>query len=192
MKDHLENFIREHVEQPNETELQAILDIFYCDTCKKGTFFKERFSVSQYLGFIVEGSARLVLYPENGEEITIKLIQENSFITDVISIRSNRETPMGIQCIEDLSLLVAPVHEVQNLLDKNLTVNILFRKYVIDKALEIGENYIQFLSGTAKSRYQFIVNRYPNLIHRFPLRLVASIIGVTPTQLSRIRNNNHD
>jgi ribosomal protein L10 len=45
-----------------------------------------------------------------------------------------------------------------------------------------------FLTGTAKERYQFILENKPELLKKFPLRFIASMIGITPTQLSRVRN----
>jgi hypothetical protein len=44
-----------------------------------------------------------------------------------------------------------------------------------------------FLNGTAKERYQYLLATNPSLLEKFPLKFVASMIGVTPTQLSRIR-----
>jgi len=55
--------------------------------------------------------------------------------------------------------------------------------------LEMAKRYYLFIAGTAKERYQFIIDNNPNLVKKFPLRFIASIIGITPTQLSRIRNN---
>ena len=52
----------------------------------------------------------------------------------------------------------------------------------------MGKKNLAFLKGTAKDRYQFILENNPSLLKKFPLRLIASIIGITPTQLSRIRN----
>ena len=54
--------------------------------------------------------------------------------------------------------------------------------------LEIGEFYFAFITGTGKERYKMILEKNPNFLKKFPIRIIASLIGVTPTQLSRIRN----
>ena len=62
------------------------------------------------------------------------------------------------------------------------------REHIIKITIEMGKKNLAFLKGTAKDRYQFILENNPSLLKKFPLRLIASIIGITPTQLSRIRN----
>lgn len=85
---------------------------------------------------------------------------------------------------------MAPVAKVHKLLETNLALNIVMREYITENAINMGKRHLQFLTGTAKERYQFILENNPNLLKKFPLRLIASMIGITPTQLSRIRHNN--
>lgn len=56
-----------------------------------------------------------------------------------------------------------------------------------DQVAELLKLYILFLTGYASDRYHFILNNNPDLLEKFPLHFIASMIGVTPTQLSRIR-----
>ena len=188
MKNILEDFIRASVKDPKEQEIKTILTIFEEKTFKKGEFFKEPFTIGKEFGFLVEGKVRQIFYKEDGEEITLRLLQENSFIADVFSIRNNQNTPIGIECLDDVSMLVAPIEKFNKLLDTNLALNILIREYTVNRATEMGRNYLLFLTGNATDRYQFIVDNNPDLLEKFPLQFIASIIGVTPTQLSRIRN----
>jgi len=192
MKDILEKYIRAQIKKPKDSEIKDILVVFEEKKLKKGSFFKAPFTSSKEFGFLVEGSLRLVIFKENGEESTVRLLQEYSFIADVFSIRDNKSTPIGIQCLEDVSILVAPLDKINYLLETNLAFNILIREYVTINATEMGRNHLLFLTGTAKERYQFILENNPNLLKKFPLRFIASMIGITPTQLSRIRNKKTD
>jgi len=192
MKEILEDYIREQVKKPKDSEIKDILHVFEEKDLKKGSFFKAPFTTSKEFGFLVKGSLRLVIFKENGEEITARLLQEYSFITDVFSIRDKVSTPIGIECLEEVSILVTPIDKINHLLETNLAFNILMREYITVNALEMGRNHLLFLTGTAKERYQFILENNPNLLKKFPLRYIASLIGITPTQLSRIRNNKID
>ena len=62
------------------------------------------------------------------------------------------------------------------------------REYITENAVEMGRRHLLFLTGSAKERYLFILENHPNLLKKLPLRLIASLIGITPVQLSRIRN----
>lgn len=188
MKVELENFIRSKVKYPKEEEILEILNCFKVHSLKKGTYFKEPFTKSMELGFLVEGALRMIIIKNNGEEVTARIIQENNLIADVFSVRNAKETPIGLQCVADVVMLIAPVNEIKSLLNTNLALNITMREHITERAVELGENYLLFISGSAKERYQFILEKNPKLLEKFPLRFIASIIGITPTQLSRIRN----
>jgi 5'(3')-deoxyribonucleotidase len=101
-------------------------------------------------------------------------------------------TPIGLQCVSDISILAAPLHKIHPLLHTNLALNITMREHITERALELGENYLLFISGSAKERYQFILEKNPKLLEKFPLRFIASMIGITPVQLSRIRKKISD
>lgn len=192
MKDTLEEFIRLKVEHPNKQELQEILDLFQFIKFKKGDFFKKSFTISSEIGFLVNGAVRFLLYKDNGEKITVRVIQEPTFITDFISLKDNQATPMGIECLEDVSMFIAPSNKIQELLKTNLSLNILIREHLVMQALALSKSYLLFLTGTARDRYLFILENDPSLLKKLPLRLIAQLIGITPTQLSRIRNKKSD
>ncbi len=192
MKDKLEDFIRAKVKFPKEEEIAEILNCFEIRSLKKGDYFKEAFTKSRELGFLVEGAMRMIIIKNNGEEVTARIIQENTIIADVFSIKKAKKTPVALQCVSDVSILVAPLHKINPLLQINLALNIAMREHITERALEMGENYMLFISGSAKERYQFILEKNPKLLEKFPLRFIASIIGITPTQLSRIRNKKLD
>jgi len=187
MKQHLENFIYNRVKSPNEREVQEVLSIFTERCYKKGQFFKERNTIVQALGFLISGSTRSYIINKKGVEITGNIVQENNFIADIVSVRTNEKTPVVIEFLEDAQLVVAPIPAVKKLLESNLLFNILIREYVADKAVEMSKRQITFLAGTAKERYQYMLETNPRLLEKFPLRFIATMIGITPTQLSRIR-----
>lgn len=187
MRASFEQFTRAYVKHPRDAEIEEILDIFQEKTFRRGAFFQEAHTVSIELGFLVTGSAQSVIVKENGDEISGRLIAAPHFIFDMISARSQERSNIAFRFCEDATLLVAPYAAVKALLDTNLTLNILVREYTADRTVEMGKWLMLFLTGSAKDRYRFILERNPKLLNKFPLRAIASMIGITPTQLSRIR-----
>jgi len=188
MKSHLDQYIRDHVKAPKEAEIEAILNIFEERQYSKGIRFKKSNTISRELGFLVKGSVRSIIVKKNGEEATGQISLAKNFVADIVSIRTQEPTPVAVEFLEDSSMLVAPVDEVEKLLEVNLAFNILIRQNIADRTVEIVKRQVLFMTGTAKERYQFILENNPSLLKRFPLRFIASMIGITPTQLSRIRN----
>lgn len=189
MKAQLERFIRHHVNNPREEEIAQIVEIFEERIFDKDQTFKQENTITEELGFIITGSARLFIRKDSGTEITGEVLTENTFLADIFSIRTGKPTPMEIGFLEKSVVLVAPHKKVEKLLESNLAFNILIRIHITDRAMAIGQRFILFLSGTAKERYQFFIENNPHLLNKLPLRLIAAMIGITPTQLSRIRNS---
>jgi CRP-like cAMP-binding protein len=188
MQNQLEDFIYKRVKNPSVHEVGEILSIFKEKTYAKGTFFKERDSVIKVLGFLVEGSARSYFINEKGDEITDEILQNNNFLSDIISVRTNKKSPMIVEFLEKSIVSVAKMDDVWDLLDRSVVFNILIREYIGDRSMELLKRHLMFLNGTAKERYQYLLATNPSLQQKFPLRYIASMIGVTQTQLSRIRN----
>lgn len=187
MKNHFEDFIHRRVKKPSSQEVQEILSIFFEKKLDKGAIFKEGYTVIKKLGFLVNGSARTYFTNDKGDEITDEIVQKNNFLSDIISVRTGEKSPIVIEILEQSTVLVANMDRVWFLLDRNVTFNILIREYIGDRAMVLLKRHFMFLNGTAKERYQYILETNPEILQKFPLKYVASMIGVTPTQLSRIR-----
>ncbi len=188
MKEQFEEFIYQRVITAKKDEVENILSIFNEQLYKKGSLFKKQDTVIQYLGFLVNGSVRSYFINERGDEITNEVLSSFNFLSDIISIRTNEKSPLIIEIWEDSSVLVAPMEKVWGLLTRNITFNILIREYMGDRAMQLVKHHLLFLNGTAKQRYDYLLATNPALFKKFHLRYIASMIGVTPTQLSRIRN----
>ena len=82
MKEALRGYIVDQVPYPIEEEINDILALFEEKHFKKGGLYKEPFKTSDYVAFLCEGSVRLIIHKENGDEITARILQDNSFIID--------------------------------------------------------------------------------------------------------------
>ncbi|MEO0734197.1 MAG: cyclic nucleotide-binding domain-containing protein [Bacteroidota bacterium] len=187
MKEALANLIRTTILQPDEEEIGEILALFHPRSLAKGGIFKDHKRVCQEVGFIVSGSTRHFALKKNGDVATVKVTQPNNMVMDFISFRMGKPTVITIEALEPTTLLVAPTRGVKKLLRHNLTLNRFIREYMAENMVELGQLHLLFLTGTARERYEFLLTHNPGLLKSIPLRFIASIIGITPTQLSRIR-----
>ena len=186
--DSLKTFILEQVLNPREEEIKEVLSLFEEKSFQKGEFFKKPFTSGPDVAFLSEGAVRIIIYKESGEEVTARIRQENSFLFDPFRMKGLEVSPLGIECLTDLSLLVMPIVDMKRLLETNFVLNVIIRKHIMEQLSEVAQSQYLFLTGTAKDRYKFILEKNPGLLKKFPLYFIASMIGITPTQLSRIRN----
>ena len=183
----INTYIRSHLQNPIEEEIVEISSIFTERQYQKGENFKLANTICDKIGFLVKGSVRHCVVKNNGDQVTGKISETSSFITDMMSIRTGNPTPMMLEVLEPSIILEATLERAKELLETNLTFNRIIREHMADNVVSLGEMYLLFLTGTAKERYQYIMRSNPDLLKNFPLRLIATMIGVTPTQLSRIR-----
>ncbi|MEO0875026.1 MAG: hypothetical protein AAFY48_10505, partial [Bacteroidota bacterium] len=73
MKEALRKYISEQVTSPREEELDEILALFREKHFKKGEFFKRPFTIGNQFAFLSEGTVRIIVYKENGDEITVRI-----------------------------------------------------------------------------------------------------------------------
>jgi hypothetical protein len=53
----------------------------------------------------------------------------------------------------------------------------------------MDETRSNFITLTAEERYAVLMKDEPALLQQVPLQYLASLLGITPRHLSRIRNN---
>lgn len=188
MKHHLRNYILEQVKSPREEELTEILNIFEERHFTKGQLFKEPYKTGTEIAFMPEGAARVFVFQENGDEATVRIREKNAFLIDFGQLSNEEASSLGIECLEKQTLLVAKISDFNALLETNLALNVVVRKHMSEQIILVGKQQMLFIKGTAKERYQFMLEQHPSLLKKFPLRFIASMIGITPTQLSRVRN----
>lgn len=184
----LEELIRATIKKPLQKEIEAIEGIFVKRTFKKGELFKKGGATSKRLAFITQGSARHYLLTPKGDDITTLIVEKYNFVADLISVRQKNPNPIEIEFLEDTAAMVTSISKHMQLLEENLAYNILIREHLADRTAEFSKRQILFLTGTAKERYEYIIENDPDIIKKFPLKFIATMIGITPTQLSRLRN----
>lgn len=183
----LKQYILDQVDGANPQEIDQILKEFFPKIYKKGTYFHRSTLGVEYLGFVENCPLRNIFFKEDGTEVTARIRETNAFIGQL----PNFDKPHDVEFMEDQEILVIPVKRFQEILKSNLTANILIRNHVTEQLVEVTEKHFMFLTAPAKKRYEMIIANNPDLLQRFPLRFIASMIGVTPTQLSRVRKSVH-
>lgn len=187
MKEQLATFIESYIKNPRTDEIPAILDIFQIKKFQKGDFFKPPFKAIDKIGFLISGSVRVYALKDNGEKVTGSVLSNNEFVTDFIGLKTGENTPLAIEVLAPTTMLVASSEKIKNLLEVNLTFNRLIREYMAANVVNIIKLYGLFITGTAKDRYEYMLENNPELFKNTPLHYIANMIGITPTQLSRIR-----
>ncbi len=154
----------------------------------KGYKIIEQGQVCKYLYFIEKGLGRSYFTNEKGKNITAWFFAENDVMTVVESFFQQKPSQYELEILEETTLYRISYSELHKLFDKYHEVErfgrVLSIKLLIDVAHKL--NALQF--QTAKERYRFLIDKYPNIAYRAPLGHIASYLGITQETLSRIRS----
>lgn len=136
--------------------------------------------------FVVSGGLRIYYYKES-IDVTESFELENSIVARAESLFSGRASRKAIQSIEDTELIAIDANRLFELYDTHHELERLFRK-IFEKAYVKTVNRIESLQfHTAEERYYQLMNDYPEVLQRVPLKYIASYLGITQVSLSRIR-----
>lgn len=139
------------------------------------------------LGFLCKGLTRSYFLDEKGREVTRRLAVEDNLINAYGAYVFERPSEESIITEEDCHLLVIS-REDDMRLQQEMEAYRLYRIRIAEQMMIGALRFLDgFLANDASFRYRRMVKFSPEIFERVPLKHIASLIGVTPTQLSRIR-----
>jgi CRP-like cAMP-binding protein len=137
--------------------------------------------------FLEKGLLRFVFHGKALEE-TSWVIFEGVFFSEIISLKSKRATNMSLEAMEPSTVLSIDESKLNELCQEVK----LFERYLRLAWEENLYNAIQMKLlqqfSTAKERYETLI-KDRELMQRVPQKYLASILGITPYTLSRLRSS---
>lgn len=153
-----------------------------------GTTYLSADEVPVFISYIYKGLFSYFFQYENGDMVIKKFFPENTFVAATSALIMHEKSRYSIAALEDSVVVEYSFAEFKHLLEKHhdlalFWISYLGKHWVVEK--EHQEIEYKYLS--AKQRYQQFIAAAPALVERLQLQQIASYLGITPTQLSRIR-----
>ncbi len=170
-----------------ESEMTAFIALFSEIHLKKKDYFAIEGEFSSKLAFISNGIMRAFFRNKSENEYNKTFFTASNFVAAYSSITTEQKNLINIECLTDCTLFVADFRELSSLYKKypkfeSLARVIAERKFALKEKREI-----ELVTLTATERYKIFKNEHPNLENQINQYHIASYLGITPTQLSRIR-----
>ena len=140
--------------------------------------------------FIGKGLLRAYFSDIEGNIYNKNLFLENSLAGSTVSLLQDTPSEFCLEALEETTLIVIPYKEYRALINecadlKDFYIAYLEQNWVIEKeCIEVA-----LVLEDATKRYLSYLEKYPNIEKRVAQHHIASHLGITPTQLSRIRKN---
>lgn len=170
----------------SEETFQAIAEIAICRAFKKGDFVLREGQVCQHIGFIEEGLIRMFYY-NDGKDVTTAFAEEEDPCLSVYSFISQEPSLESIEILEPSQIWFITYQQLQDLYKKFPSFNLIGRLLTEHYYIMLEQHTRMLKDKSSKERYWDFVNRRPEIIQRASLTHIASFLGMTKENLSRIR-----
>jgi len=171
----------------SEEVMQDVLQYFELVEYPKSYAILHQGQTCKYLYFIEKGLARSFYVNEKGKEITIWFFTGGNLMVSLESFFQQKPGVYQMELLENSVLYRISYADLHFLFDRYHQME-RFGRLV---ELQLMTNMIEKLNAlqfqTAKQRYRFLIDKYPDIAFRAPLGHIASYLGITQETLSRIR-----
>lgn len=136
---------------------------------------------------IKHGLMRAYMVTEDGEEITLFFRKEDQQIAPYDCIFANTPSRMYIEAMEKTTVYEIDHEKLQAFLDRHPRFEKVRRHFHQKLLMETFKRMETFILLPPQQRYLTFVRDNPSLVQRVPDKYIASVLGITPGSLSRIR-----
>ena len=164
------------------SELEALV---YIKELQQKAYFSKEGQLTKELGFVFSGILRIYYLNDKGEEWNKHFLQKNDFVAS--SISPEKKSITNIQALTDSIILCISYAELMKLSTKYNEINSFIQKLTFSYLEQKQDREISLLSEEAMSNYLTFNKLYPDLKNSIQHYHIASYLGITPTQLSRLR-----
>ena len=157
-----------------------------------GDIYIREGELSTKVAYIHSGMMRAYHLNQSGEERTLMLRWEDQIIASHENIIFGRASRFAYEAVEETTLLEADYAAIEEILDNNPKFEKMrhhFTLTMLAGALARMESFILF---TPEERYLELIREKPDLLQRVPGKHLATLLGITPVSLSRIRRRLSD
>jgi len=174
----------------SENSWKLIENITSFQTLKKGETLLQNGEIAKNVHFIAKGVLRAFITDEEGNFYNKNLFLENYLAGSKVSLMLQTPSNFTIEALEDSIVIninykkyIQAINENDDL--KNFYIAHLEKHWIIEKE----QREVALVMQNATERYVTLLRKHPDIADRVPLLHIASHLGITPTQLSRIRKS---
>ena len=172
----------------NEQVFNELFSMGKIQKLKKGTLLLDVGKVSKNIHILLEGSIVSHYLSPDGTEYHKNIFLEGDFVGSTVSALKKEPSNFALTAIEDSKVFTFEHDQYQSMIRqhaalKDFYIAYLEKNWVVDKE----KREIEIVMKEAAERYADFITAHPRIEERIPLHYIASHLGITPTQLSRIR-----
>lgn len=182
----LEQYIKACFGVVETDDLHKITSLFKPGKLKKGDFLLKKDRICHKLSFVQSGLLRIFTIKED-KEITQWISKKGYFVADLTSFINNSVSRWTIQALTDTEIFSISKDDYNKLGQIVPKWTAFENWFIVNCFTTLEDRMFRHLSMSAEERYDAYFAENPELFNQVPLQYIASMLGMTPETLSRIR-----
>lgn len=155
---------------------------------KKGDVILQMGEVAKSIYFLCQGVLRAYCLDQSGNTYNKNIFLENDFSGSTVSLILQKPSTFTIEALEDGVMVKVDYQAYKTLVLRHhewteVYINYLEKNWVIDKE----KHEVSLVMEQGKDRYTQFLIEHPGIEKRIAQHHIAAHLGITPTQLSRIK-----
>jgi CRP-like cAMP-binding protein len=181
----LEKYIQTYF-SVSKDDLTRISAFFKPIILKKGEYYLKTGRYSERLGFVQSGIIREFVIIKDSE-VTKWISTKGYFVVDLASFMFHLPARWNIQALTDCEIYIIDSKDYQKIGQVIPSWTELEKLFIAKCFTVLEDRIVTHLSMTAEERYAQLFSINKDLFNQVPLQYLASMLGMTPETLSRLR-----
>ena len=169
-------------------DLQKVVSAFKRQLFQKNDLVVMEGRTSRYIG-IVESGLFQYYVSKDGAEITSYVSVPDTWLASVMSFIGEKPALENIRALTNGSVFMISKTSLKSLVNEVPAFKDFYIVLLEQSICGIDASRHDLIVLTAEQRYEKLLQQEPHLLQQIPLQHLASILGITPRHLSRIRNS---
>jgi CRP-like cAMP-binding protein len=155
---------------------------------RKHQYLLQEGDICKQHAFVTKGCLRSYSIDKDDVEHIVKFAVEHWWIADRDSLYSGEPAKLNIDAVEDSEAVLISKEDFDVICKQIPAFNDMVNN-LLQSAYHASQNRILAnISLSAFEKYEYFLERYPDLALRIPQGMIASYLGISPETLSRVRS----
>ena len=144
--------------------------------------------IAKNIHFVCKGAIRAYVTDYDGNIYNKNIFLETDFAGSTVSYLLGTPSNFTLEALENTILISLDYKRYRHFIDNNIDLKNFYIAYLENNwVIEKEQREVSLVMENATERYLKLLSKHPNIDQRIQQLHLASHLGITPTQLSRIR-----
>lgn len=154
---------------------------------KAGSILSEYNKIPTKIYFSKSGYIRGYITDQRGKEFNITLYPPKTFSASTSATIQKRKAKIEVQCLTDCDIIEFQYQDLVDFAEEYKDFCVFYRKLLEFYLIKLEKYILNYVTKSATERYVLLRKGAPDIEKFVAQYHIASHLGITPIQLSRIR-----